>query len=584
MTTGQQKWDKAFDVIVVGSGAGGMTTALCCQELGLSTLVIEKADVYGGTSAVSGGGVWVPCNDQIESAGGSDSRDEALTYLKHLTRGEVPQVKLEAYVDSARAMMRNMAAKHGLRFRSVSQYPDYFPDQPGGKPGFRTMEPLVFDLSQLGDELENQREPYPGTLLMGRIAMTQVDAHTLLCRGRGWLWLTLKMLWRYWTDFAWRRRHGKRDRRAALGQALIGQLRHAMLKKDIPLWLKTGLHSLVEEDGRVTGVVAEQGGRTLRLSARRGVVLASGGFESNQAMREQYLPQPTQASWSVAPGCNKGDGIRAGQELGADVEFMHLTWGTPSVVTPGMSNAAGLFMERQLPGCVVVNGQGRRFVNEAIAYTEFVYAMIEDHEKNGAAVPCWMIFDATFRRKYPVGPLMPSMMQPDSKLPKSWENKVYWKADSLSELANKIGVDAQGLAQSVADINTFAKTGVDEQFRKGGNVFDRYYGDPNVSPNPCLAPIKKAPFYAICLHPGEIGTKGGLVIDETARVLRKDGSVIPGLYAIGNCSGAVMGRTYPGPGATLGPAMTFGYLAAQNIHAGETAEQDQPEQREAQSL
>lgn len=564
MNNGNPDWDHEYDVVVVGSGAGGMTAALCCQQLGLATLLVEKAGVYGGTAAVSGGGVWVPCNDQIADAGGNDSREEALTYVRHLTRGEVPDAKLESYVDSARAMVRDLAENHGVHFHSVAKYPDYFPDQPGGKPGFRTMEPAVFDLSRLGDELDRQREPYPGTLLLGRVAMTQVEAHTLLCRGPGWLRLTLKLMMRYLFDLPWRFRT-RRDRRAALGQAMVGQLRHAMQNQNVPLWLNTGLTSLTESDGRVTGAVVERDGRTMRIAARRGVILASGGFEANQAMREQYLPHPTDTDWSVAPGCNHGEGIKAGQEVGAATEFMNLTWGTPSVVTPDSSNAAGLFMERQLPGCVAVNGRGERFVNEAIAYTEFVYAMLDQQEQNGAGVPCWIVFDATFRKNYPMGPMLPGMMQPDRLLPRSWEGTAYWKADSLEKLAHVIGVDTDGLLRSVADINRFAETGVDEQFGKGDNVFDRYYGDPHVKPNPCLAPITKPPFYAVCVTPGEIGTKGGLVTDPAGRVLREDGSVIQGLYATGNCSGAVMGRSYPGPGSTLGPAMTFGYLAARDL-------------------
>lgn len=564
MADDNTKWDHEYDVVVVGSGAGGMTAALCCQQLGYSTLIVEKDEVYGGTSAVSGGGIWVPCNDQIAGLGGDDSRAEALTYLKHLTRGEVPEAKLEAYVDSARMMVREMADKHDVHFNAVAKYPDYFPDQPGGKPGFRTMEPAVFDLSRLGDDLARQRPPYASTLLLGRIAMTQVDAHVLLSKGKGWLWLTLKLFARYLLDLPWRFGN-KRDRRAALGQSMVGQLRLALKRQGVALWLKTRLQSLIESEGRITGLVAEQDGHALRIGARRGVVLASGGFEANQAMREQYLPQPTDARWSVAPGCNHGEGIEAGQAVGADTEFMHLTWGTPSVVTPGADNAAGLFMERQLPGCVAVNSRGERFVNEAIAYTEFVYAMLEQQEKHGTGVPCWIVFDATFRKNYPMAPMMPGMMQPDRKLPKNWEGSIYWKADSLQLLAGKIGVNADALGKSVGDINRFSETGVDEQFGKGSNAFDRYYGDPHITPNPCLAPIVKPPFYAVRVTPGEIGTKGGLVTDPAARVLRADGSVIEGLYATGNCTGAVMGRTYPGPGATLGPAMAFGYIAAQTI-------------------
>ena len=566
MSPDSSRWDQEFDVIVAGSGAGGMTAALCCRQLGLSAVVLEKSDRYGGTTAVSGGGVWIPCNEQMAAAGVPDSAEEALTYLKHLTRGEVPQARLEAYVRGAREMVGHMAQTFGVRFEAVAKYPDYFPDQPGGKPGARTMEPAALDAAQLGDTFFEQREPFRGTLVMGRVAMTQVDAHTLFGRAPGWIGLTLRLMWRYFTDFAWRKRTW-RDRRLTLGQALVGSLRLAMLKAEVPLMLNTGLDSLVPEQGRVAGVVAVQGGRALRLRARRGVILATGGFESNQSMREQYLPKPTQSAWTAAPKLNEGDGIRAGRSLGAALGFMNLTWGAPTVPVPGAASASALFVERSLPGCVVVNGQGRRFVNEAAPYTEFVYAMYEDHHRTGSTVPCWMVFDARFRKSYPCGPMLPGSIQPDGKLPAEWADKVYYKADTLEALAAKIGVDAAGLKDSVARMNGYAATGVDPEFGKGNNVFDRYYADPKIKPNPCLAPIVQAPFYAVPLHPGEIGTKGGLLTDERGRVLREEGGVIEGLYAVGNCSAAVMGRTYAGPGATLGPAMTFAYLASKDIAA-----------------
>lgn len=555
------RWDHEYDFIVAGSGAGGMTAALCARQLGLSAVVLEKADRYGGTTAVSGGGVWIPCNEQMAAAGVPDSEAEALTYLKHLTGGEVPVARLEAYVRNARQMVQFLAQHHGVRFHSVAKYPDYFPDQPGGKPGARTMEPAIVDARELGEEFFRQREPYRGTLVMGRVAMSQVEAHTLFGRAPGWIGLTMRMMWRYFTDFAWRKRTW-RDRRLTLGQALAGALRRGLLQAGVPLQLGTGLESLVTEQGRVTGVVANEGGRTLRLRARRGAVLATGGFESNQAMREQYLPSPTRAEWSAAPGMNQGDGIRAGKALGAALGFMDLTWGAPTVPVPGAAAAPALFVERSLPGCVAVNKAGKRFVNEAAPYTEFVYAMYRDHQQGGGTIPAWLVFDARFRKSYPAGPMMPSSIQPDGKLPAEWADKVYYKADSLEALAAKIGVDAAGLKASVERINAYARSGVDAEFGKGNNVFDRYYADPKIGPNPCLAPIVDAPFYALPLYPGEIGTKGGLVTDERARVLREDGSAIEGLYAVGNCSAAVMGRTYAGPGATLGPAMTFAYLAA----------------------
>ncbi|MGH8456278.1 MAG: FAD-dependent oxidoreductase [Stenotrophobium sp.] len=557
-------WDQQFDVVVVGSGAGGMTAALCAQEQGLSAIVLEKSDKYGGTSAVSGGGIWIPCNDDIPKLGGSDSYEEALTYVKLLTHGEVPQERIESYLRNAPEMVRYLRDKFGVLFRSVKLYPDYYPDKPGGKDGYRSMEPMDFDATLLGDEFDRQRESFKGTLLMGRVAMNQVEAHTLFSRSPGWIWLTIKMMCKYWFDFAWRRRT-PRDRRQVLGQGLVASLRHAMQRKNIPLLLNTGLESLIEEHGRVTGLAVMQNGKKLRFGARRGVVLATGGFESNQQMRDKYLAKPTKVEWTAAPPINHGDGIVAGQALGAAVRHMDLVWGSPTVYKPGLQQQVTLFIERGMPGCVAVNRKGLRFVNEAAAYPDFRNAMYEDHAKGNGTVPCWLVFDATFRYKYPMGIFLPGQIEPDSKLPKDWLDKVYYKADTLDALAAKIGVDAKGLAATVAKMNQYAANGVDPEFGKGNTAIDRYYSDPSVKPNRCLGPIVKPPYYAVKMDAGEIGTKGGLVTDAQARVLREDGSVIAGLYATGNTADAVMGPTYPGAGSTLGPAMTFAYVAAKDI-------------------
>jgi 3-oxosteroid 1-dehydrogenase len=554
-------WDEEYDVVVVGSGAGGMTAALCAQAQGLSAVVLEKSDKYGGTSAVSGGGIWVPCNDEMKVHGGTDSLADARKYLDTLIGDSVAPERIDAYLHNAPEMVRFMAARHGVEFRCVPRYPDYYPDRPGGKEGYRSLEPVPFDAAKLGDEFFNQREAFKGTQLMGRVGMDQIQAHILFTRAKGWLLLTLRLMLGYWLAIGWRRKT-HRDRRQVLGQGLVAQLRYAMLRKNVPLKLSTGLESLVESQGRVTGVLASQAGRTLRIAARRGVVLASGGFESNPQMREQYLPHPTQAKWTAAPPINHGDGIRAGKALGARLDFMHKTWGSPTVDVPGAPQQTTLFIERALPGCVMVNKLGQRFVNEAASYPDVVDAMYADHARTGGSVPCWIVFDATFRYKYPMGPLMPAQIAPDKKLPADWLDKVYYRADTLDALAAKIGVDAAGLRDSARRIGEYAKTGVDPEFGKGKLSIDRYYSDPSVKPNSCLGPIEKAPFYAVRLDAGEIGTKGGLLTDARARVLREDGGVIDGLYAIGNCSSAVMGPTYAGAGSTLGPAMTFGYVAA----------------------
>ena len=563
-SSGGSSWDQEFDVIVVGSGAGGMTAALCAAGEGLSAVVLEKSKLYGGTSAVSGGGIWIPCNDDIAKNGGKDSYEEALGYVKLLTEGEVPEARIAAYLKNAPEMVRTLAKQFGVLFRSVKLYPDYYPDKPGGKDGFRSMEPVEFNAALLGEQFDHQRPPFAGTQIMGRMSMNQVEAHVLFTKGKGWVGLILKMMLSYWFDLAWRFKT-KRDRRMTLGQALVGQLRHALLKKNVPLWLESSMETLVQEDGRVVGVVVQRGGKTLRLRAKRGVVLASGGFEANQVMREQYLPQPTQASWTGAPHINHGDGIRAGIALGAKLGFMNLVWGSPTVHVPGASSQTTLFVERCMPGCLIVNKKGERFVNEAAAYPDVVTAMYADAAKGNGAVPAWLVFDATFRHKYPAGIFLPGQMQPDSALPKDWLDKVYYRADSLEVLAAKIGVDAKGLVESARKIGVYAAAGKDADFGKGSTTIDRYYSDPQNKPNPCLGPVEKAPFYALRLDPGEIGTKGGLWCDEHARVLKEDGSVIAGLYATGNVSAAVMGKTYAGAGSTLGPAMTFAYVAVRDM-------------------
>jgi 3-oxosteroid 1-dehydrogenase len=557
---------ESFDVVVVGSGAGAMTAALFAAESGLKTLIVEKSDRYGGTSALSGGGIWIPCNSHLKRKGGGDSRDQAMTYLRAATRGEVEEERLEAYLDLAPKMIDELERISHVRYAVAEKYPDYYPHLPGALAGGRTLDPELFDTSKLGEELKHLREASPSTLLMGRIAWTARDAHRAMARERGWRVMLLWLMLRYKLDFKWRRR-SRRDRRAGLGNALVASLRRSLMDRDVPLWLNTELRELVQQDGRVTGIVAMREGRECLIEARHGVILASGGFEQNPQLRERYLPAPSERAWSATPpGNNTGAALEAGQALGAATEGLERAWWAPTISVTGEDKARGVFAERAFPGAIVVNGRGERFVNEAAPYLEFVEAMYADNARTeGKSIPAWVIFDGHFRFNYAMGPLMPAQIKPDGRLPKEWRDRVYWKAESLTALAQSIGVDPEGLARTVERVNRFARDGKDEEFDRGGNVFDRYYGDTNVTPNPCLAPLAKPPYYAMRLDAGDIGTKGGLKTDGSARVLNEAGEAIPGLYAIGNCSAAVMGPSYPGAGSTLGPAMAFGYAAALDL-------------------
>jgi len=565
-----------FDVVVVGSGGGGMLAACRAADQGLSVVVLEKSGQYGGTTAVSGGGIWIPLNHHIEEAGGKDSYDAALTYLEACTQGLSSPQRLRAYLEHAPRMLRYLEERTGVRYYALPRYADYFQRLPGAMPGYRALDPMPFDGAALGDEFKRLRPPSPGTLVGGRVAVTSAEAHTMWTRSRGWLGVTVRQFARYWLDLGWRRKT-PRDKRLTLGNALAGGLRHAMLERRIPLWLDTALNDLIVEDGpdgqRVVGVEVTREGRPLSVRARRGVILAAGGFERNQAMRETYLPHPTQAEWSATPPNNTGDAIRVAQRLGAALDLMSHVWGAPTIRVAGEEKQRAIFIERAAPGCMVVNGKGRRFVNEAAPYSEFVPAMYRDHEQTGCSVPAWMVFDATFRHKFACGPILPASVMPDHRIPAAFRNLLV-RADTLESLAAKTGIDAAGLTASAARMNDYAATGVDAEFGKGDNVFDTYYGDPHVQPNPCLAPIERAPFYAVRIDAGDIGTKGGLLTDECARVLRADRSSIPGLFAIGNTAASMMGTSYPGAGSTIGPAMTFGFIAADTL-ASETVVRSQ---------
>ena len=567
MTTANEI-ENQYDVIVVGSGAGAMTSAIFAADQGNSVLIVEKSDKYGGTSAISGGGIWIPNNDEFKALGGNDSYDSALTYIKASSQGSVEESRIRAYLDNAPKMIRELQANSRVKYAVADKYPDYYPHLEGSLPGGRTMDPELFDTTGLGDEMDHQQPASGNTLLMGKMAWTARQAHKAVAKERGWMLMIIGLMLRYKLDFKARKK-GRRDSRAGLGASLSASLRHSLIDRNIPLWRNTAFTDFVMDGDRVTGIKVTKDGQEIELSAKHGVIMGSGGFEQNQQLREKYLPAPSQQRWSATPaGCNTGAGLEAGLKIGAATDLLDWCWWAPTLNVPKEPSARGLFAERAFPGAIVVDGLGKRFFNEAAPYLEFGDAMYKNNEATGGkSVPAWVVFDSHFRFEYAMGPLMPGKIMPDSRAPKAWRDDVYFKADTLDELAGLIDVDAKGLAETTEKMNRYAETGIDEDFQRGGNVFDRYYGDSHVKPNPCLAPIKKGPFYAMKINPGDIGTKGGLLTNDSAQVVTPSGEAIEGLYAIGNCSSSVMGTSYPGAGSTIGPAMTFGYVAANHISA-----------------
>ena len=353
----------------------------------------------------------------------------------------------------------------------------------------------------------------------------------------------------------------RKRRMYAMGNALAIGLRQGLVEAGVPVHYDTELTDLVIEDGRVTGVRVNHAGAERVVRARRGVILGSGGFEKNLEMREKYQPTPTSVDWTTGSQFNTGGGVLAGIAAGAATDLLDDAWWGPTIPLP--SGPWFCLAERNLPGSIIVNAAGQRFMNEALPYVEAVHEIYRGEATGVSHVPAWMVIDQRYRNRYLFAGLSPR--QP---FPGRWyKHGTVKKAGTLEELAAQIDVPAEALRATVERFNGFARSGVDEDFHRGESAYDKYYSDPTVKPNPSLHAIDQGPFYAVKIVPGDLGTKGGLVTDERARVLRPDGSVIPGLYAAGNVSAAVMGRTYAGPGATIGPALAFGYLAAEHIAA-----------------
>ncbi|MDB9908501.1 FAD-binding protein [Gammaproteobacteria bacterium] len=563
------EWDYEFDVVVVGSGNGALTAALCSHDGGAKTLVIEKSSQFGGTSATSGGGVWIPNNRYAKAENVDDSDQDARNYINSVSpEGMIKDELIETYISEGPRMIDYLHENSQVKYRNLAHYPDYFPDNTGGKEGNRSMEPEPIFGTELGDDLGKLREQHPQTAFtMGPINMnfTQVEGQLLLGALPGWKTQFAKLFTKYILDFAMRLKWGWKDRRLTMGNAGIARLILSLKDRKVDLWTLTAMTDLVDENSKVIGITATKDGSSINIKANKGVILAAGGFERDQDLRDKYLPKPSNAEWSAANIHNTGDALKAALKLGADTHQMDTGWWSTTMKVPGQEKGWLSMVDKSMPGNYTVNKNGERFSNESQNYVSFVNDMFAKFDEGNPCAPCYMIFDSNFRKNRPCGPLLQGSMQPDSAVPKEWWTPSFLsKGETLEELAEIAGIDPDGLRATQAKVNGYAVTGKDLELQRGDSAYDRYYGDPSVTPNPCLAPLKEGPFYCMVLYPGEMGTAGGLVIDTHARVLKQDGQPIAGLYACGNVTTALL-PTYPGPGSTLGPAMTFGYLAAKDI-------------------
>jgi 3-oxosteroid 1-dehydrogenase len=552
----------AFDVVVVGSGAAGMVAALTAAHQGLSTVLVEKAPYYGGSTARSGGGVWIPNNEILRSAGVKDSPAAASEYLHQIVGDVVPAEKIDTYLDRGPEMLSFVLKHSPLQLCWVPGYSDYYPETPGGKATGRSVEPKPFNAKKLGPDLGGLEPPY-GKVPLNMVVMQQdyVRLNQLKRHPRGLL-RSLKVGIRS----TWANATGKNL--VGMGRALIAPLRIGLRDAGVPVLLNTALTDLHVEDGVVRGIYVRTAGSPESaepelIRARRGVILGSGGFEHNEQMRVKYQRAPITTEWTVGAAANTGDGILAAEKLGAALELMEDAWWGPTV--PLVDAPWFALSERNSPGSIIVNMAGKRFMNESMPYVEACHHMYGGQYGQGPGpgenVPAWLVFDQQYRNRYIFAGL-----QPGQRIPKRWlDSDVVVSAPTLAELAAKMGLPADAFAATVDRFNGFARTGVDADFKRGDSAYDRYYGDPTNKPNPNLGEIKHGPFYAAKMVPGDLGTKGGVRTDVNGRALRDDNSVIEGLYAAGNVSSPVMGHTYPGPGGTIGPAMTFGYLAALDI-------------------
>lgn len=563
--------DHEVDVLVIGAGAGGMAAALAAQAQGASVLIVEKTDRIGGSTAVSGGAVWAPLNAQSAGAGHPDSFDKAWTYLRETVGDAAPAEMQKAFLQSCAEAVSWFEAHSEVKLAARTFSPDYYPDRDGAAMGGRSLDPLMFDGRLLGRQhFRELRDPLPEFVVLGGMMVTMTDAKHLLAVTRSFnSWKEgMKLVLRFAAD---RLGGWHRGTRLVLGNALAARLFKSVIDRDIPYWLSAPLERLHSEGGRITGAVVNRAGRAMHVRARRGVVVATGGFPWSESLRRELYPQPT-GPWSMTPQGNAGDGIAAARAAGAALGTGHASpafWAPVSVLKRADGTEVRyphLVWDRAKPGLMAVNAAGRRFVNESTSYHEFVLAMYRSH-RQVPTFPAFLVCDSDFMERWGMGLALPGG-RPREHLVRAG---YLYRADSLAALAVQLGVDAAGLQESATRFSGYAKTGQDPEFGKGSTAYNRYLGDGEHQPNACLGTLQKAPFYAVKVYAGDIGTACGIRCNPQGQALDAQGEVIPGLYAAGNDMHSVMGGQYPAPGITLGPALTFGWLAGRHAAAAEPA-------------
>lgn len=544
--------DEVFDFVVVGSGGGSMCAALAMRNAGKSVLILEKTDLIGGTTARAGGVMWIPNNRFMAPAGVEDSFEKASTYLDavvgdHNDTPGATRERRQTYLREAPAMV-DFLVDEGIKLCRNPYWPDYYDDRPGGsKPG-RTVSAELFDLNELGDWAKKLRTSY----------------HQVPSPHREALYLPLmKVSWRskYFLFKAGIRGAVAKlagKRLVTAGAALQGRMLQAALRKNVEFRTDAPVKELILENGAVVGVVATMDGQDRRLGARLGVLLNAGGFAHNQEMRDKYIPH-TSTKWSAAAPGDTGDLHLELMRIGAWMAQMSARVGMQATLPPGAELPALIQMDMSKPHTFVVDQSGERYQNEAGSYSEFSAGQLAHHERS-PAIPSWMIMDSQFLRRYMLAGTLPGAIKPQS-----WLDQGYLqKAETIEALAAACGIDPKRLKATTERFNGFARKNRDEDFHRGDRAYDRWLGDYTHKVSAAMGAVEEAPFYAIPVYPGDVGTYGGVVTDADARVLREDGSVIAGLYATGTTTASVMGHKYPGAGSSIGPSFTWGFVAAKH--------------------